>query len=91
MREAGLLSPQRTEANRSPKLHDGTIIPENIDLLWGTDGTQFGLGNGRLLWLFAVIDHFSCEVLGWRGPGRCLGGVGSGQAGVAEAARGFGA
>jgi transposase InsO family protein len=65
MREAGLLSPQRFEADRSQKLHEGTLIPENIDLLWGTDGTQFGMANGRLLWLFAVIDHYSCEVLGW--------------------------
>ena len=65
MREAGLLSPQRTVADRSEKKHEGTIIPENIDLLWGTDGTQFGLGNGKLLWLFAAIDHYSCEVLGW--------------------------
>ena len=65
MRQAGLLSPQRTVADREEKLHEGTIIPEDIDLLWGTDGTQFGLANGRLLWLFAVIDHYSCEILGW--------------------------
>ena len=65
MREAGLLSPQRVDADRSKKLHEGTIIPENIDLLWGTDGTQFGMANGKLLWLFAAIDHYSCEVLGW--------------------------
>ena len=65
MREAGLLSPQRTAADRKEKSHEGTIIPESIDMLWGTDGTQFGMANGRLLWLFAVIDHFSCEILGW--------------------------
>jgi len=65
MREAGLLSPQRAAADRKEKLHEGTIIPEDIDLLWGTDGTQFGMANGRLLWLFAVIDHYSCEFLGW--------------------------
>jgi transposase InsO family protein len=65
MREAGLLSPQRIEADRSKKTHERTIIPEGIDLLWGTDGTQFGMVNGRLSWLFAVIDHYSCEVLGW--------------------------
>ena len=65
MREAGLLSPQRIEADRSEKAHEGTLIPENIDLLWGTDGTQFGMANGKLLWLFAVIEHYSCEVLGW--------------------------
>jgi transposase InsO family protein len=65
MREAGLLSPQRIEADRSKKTHEGTIIPDAIDLLWGTDGTQLGMVNGRLSWLFAVIDHYSCEVLGW--------------------------
>jgi len=65
MREAGLLSPQRIEADRSEKAHEGTIIPDDIDQLWGTDGTQFGMANGRLLWLFAVIDHYSCELLGW--------------------------
>jgi transposase InsO family protein len=65
MRSAGLLSPQRIASERIKRLHEGTIIPENIDLLWGTDGTQFGMANGRLLWLFAVIDHYSCEVLGW--------------------------
>lgn len=65
MREAGLLSPHRGKADRRQKLHEGTIIPEGIDLLWGTDGTQFGLANGKVLWLFAAIDHYSCEVLGW--------------------------
>ena len=78
MREAGLLSPQRIDADRSEKKHEGTIIPENIDQLWGTDGTQFGMGNGRLLWLFAAIDHYSCEVLGMH-----IIEVGQGDAGAA--------
>lgn len=65
MRQAQLLSPQRVVAEREERLHEGTIIPESIDVLWGTDGTQFGLAHGRLLWLFAVIDPYSCEVLGW--------------------------
>jgi transposase InsO family protein len=65
MREAGVLSPQRIEADREKRKHEGSIIPPAIDLLWGTDGTQFGLANGRLLWLFAAIDHYSCEILGW--------------------------
>lgn len=65
MREHGLLSPQRAEADRVQKLHEGTIIPDGIDELWGTDGTQFGLVNGKVVWLFAIIDHYSCEVLGW--------------------------
>ncbi len=64
MRENGLLSPQRVEGVEAKK-HDGTIIPDGINQLWGTDGTLFGTVNGDLLWLFAVIDHFSDEVLGW--------------------------
>ena len=29
------------------------------------NGTLFGAINGDLLWLFAVIDHYFDEVLGW--------------------------
>jgi len=63
MREHGLLSPQRYEAGEE-KSHEGTIIPDSINELWGTDATLFGTINGDLLWLFAVIDHYSDEVLG---------------------------
>jgi len=64
MRAQGLLSPQRHEQGEEKK-HDGTIIPDSINQIWGTDGTLFGAINGDLLWLFAVIDHFSDEILGW--------------------------
>lgn len=64
MREHGLLSPQRSEPG-DPKKHDGTIIPDGINQIWGTDGTMFGTVKGDLLWLFAVIDHYSDEILGW--------------------------
>jgi transposase InsO family protein len=64
MREHGLLSPQRHEQGEE-KTHEGTIIPDAINQIWGTDGTLFGTIHGDLLWLFAVIDHFSDEVLGW--------------------------
>jgi len=64
MRAHGLLSPQRHEQGEEKK-HDGTIIPDSINQIWGTDGTMFGTINGDLLWLFAVIDHFSDELLGW--------------------------
>ncbi len=64
MREHSLLSPQRNEPGEE-KTHDGTIIPDSINQIWGTDGTLFGTVNGDLLWLFALIDHHSDEVLGW--------------------------
>jgi putative transposase len=64
MGEHYLLSPQRHEPGEEKK-HDGTIIPDAINRLWGTDATLFGTIQGDLLWLFAVIDHYSDEVLGW--------------------------
>jgi len=64
MGEHGLLSPQRAQRGEE-KLHDGTIIPETINLIWGTDATMFSTDSGELLWLFAVIDHYSDEILGW--------------------------
>ena len=63
MRQAGLLSPQRT--SRDKREHNGTIIPDTINRLWGTDATMLSTATGERLWLFAVIDHYSDEVLGW--------------------------
>lgn len=40
MRTAGLLAPQRGKRRGKPRSHDGTIIPEAPDLLWGTDATM---------------------------------------------------
>src|SRR4029078_9276960 len=40
MREHDLLAPSRTGAPRGPRSHDGTIIPEAIDTMWGTDLTD---------------------------------------------------
>lgn len=39
MRENGLLAPSRTGAHKGPRNHDGTIIPDAIDVMWGTDMT----------------------------------------------------
>lgn len=64
MRDNDLLSPQRYEGEKKDE-HNGTIIPDGINQMWGTDATMFGLLDGSLLWLFAVIDHFSDEILGW--------------------------
>jgi len=38
MREAGLLAPTRTGKPRGPASHDGTIIPDQANVMWGTDG-----------------------------------------------------
>ena len=39
MRENDLLAPGRVGQPRGPRNHDGTIIPNTIDTLWGTDMT----------------------------------------------------
>jgi len=63
MRHAGLLSPQRSAQPK--RQHKGTIIPDTINRLWGTDATMLSTATGERLWLFAVIDHYSGEILGW--------------------------
>ena len=63
MRQAGLLSPQRSA--RPKRQHKGTIIPDTINRLWGTDATMLSTATGERLWLFALIDHYSGEILGW--------------------------
>ena len=39
MREHGLLAPSRVGSPRGPRNHDGTIIPDTVDTMWGTDMT----------------------------------------------------
>jgi putative transposase len=45
----GLLAPSRTGAPRGPRAHDGTIIPDNVDVMWGADdeGCDLRLANGQ--------------------------------------------
>ena len=63
MRENGLLSPARSVYHK-PKVHDGTIIQEKPNMMWGTDMTltvTTGEGNACV---FAVVDHCTWECLG---------------------------
>jgi putative transposase len=34
-----LLAPTRVGSPRGPRNHDGTIIPDTVDAMWGTDLT----------------------------------------------------
>src|SRR4051794_38451337 len=63
MREADLLAPPRTGAPRGPRSHDGTIIPETIDTMWGTDLTTTVTGEGQAA-VFVAVDHCSAECVG---------------------------
>src|SRR5215217_2376862 len=63
MREHGLLAPSRVGAPRGPRSHDGTIIPEVVDRMWGTDLTTTTTGEGQVA-VFVAVDHCSAECVG---------------------------
>src|SRR3712207_833197 len=48
MRENHLLAPSRVGAPRGPRRHEGTIIPETVDTMWGTDLTTTITGEGQV-------------------------------------------
>jgi len=61
MRTAGLLAPQRARGRRRPRPHDGTIIPEATNRLWGTDATMAYTAKDGWVWAFIAIDHHTAE------------------------------
>ena len=63
MREHGLLAFQRLGAARGPRAHDGTIITERVDTMWGTDLTTVMTGEGAAA-VFIAVDHCSSECVG---------------------------
>ena len=63
MRVAGLLAPLRVGHAHGPKAHDGTIIPDAPDVMWGTDATSCLTSDGHATIFFAV-DHFTAECVG---------------------------
>ena len=64
MREQGLQAPQRTGHPHGPKAHDGTIITEQPDVMWGTDATTtITLEEGQA-YVFISVDHCTVECTG---------------------------
>src|SRR4051794_20162098 len=63
MRENGLLAPTRAGSSRGPRAHDGTIIPETVDAMWGTDLTTAWTGEGPAA-VFIAVDHCSAACVG---------------------------
>ena len=58
-----LLAPSRVGAPRGPRNHDGTIIPDTVDTMWGTDLTTTYTGEGQVA-VFVAVDHYSAECVG---------------------------
>jgi putative transposase len=63
MRQHNLLAPTRAGSPRGPRNHDGTIIPDTLDMMWGTDLTTTITGAGQAA-VFVALDHCSAECVG---------------------------
>jgi putative transposase len=63
MRQSNLLAPTRAGSPRGPRHHDGTIIPDTVDAMWGTDLTTTITGEGQAA-VFIAVDHCSAECVG---------------------------
>ncbi len=64
MRDNNLLSPHRAR-RRDGRTHDGTIITDAPNVMWGTDGVRvFTLEDGWG-WIFPAVDHWNAECVGW--------------------------
>ncbi|MBB2162924.1 IS3 family transposase [Gluconacetobacter sacchari] len=95
MRDNGLLAPHRPAA-RPSRSHDGTIVTNRVDEVWGTDMTQTVTTEEGKAYVFIAVDHCSGELVGthvsssanrWQalepvrqGVSRHLGGIGKGSA-----------
>ena len=63
MRENGLLAPHRVGRTET-KLHDGTIVTDKVNEMWGTDMTQtITVREGRAN-VFVAVEHANSEVVG---------------------------
>jgi transposase InsO family protein len=63
MRENQLLSPHR-QPKGAPNLHDGTIITDRPNEMWGTDGIRIETVDEGWVWVFSAVDHFDACCVG---------------------------
>jgi putative transposase len=64
MREHHLQAPRRGGHAHGTKAHDGTIITEEPDTMWGTDMTTTITTGEGLAHVFVAVDHCTCECIG---------------------------
>ena len=64
MSENGLSAATRVGSPRGPRNHDGTIIPETVDTMWGTDMTATFTSEHGQVAVFVAVDHCSAECVG---------------------------
>jgi transposase InsO family protein len=64
MRENHLLSPHRARRN-SGAAHEGTIITQAPNEMWGTDGAMVQTVEQGIVWIFIAVEHWNAECVGW--------------------------
>jgi transposase InsO family protein len=64
MRENALLSPHRARP-RPDEAHERSIVTDAPNVMWATDGTQIATVRDGKVWLFATVEHWNAEALGW--------------------------
>jgi transposase InsO family protein len=63
MKEDDLLN-KTPGGSGSSRIHDGKLITDAPDVMWGTDGKKFFTRRDGWCWLFDVADHFNSEIIG---------------------------
>ena len=63
MGEHGLLAPHRAAQTRM-KIHDGAIITDRINEMWGTDMTQTVTTDEGKAYVFVAVEHANSEIVG---------------------------
>lgn len=64
MREANLLSPHRVP-QKPPYEHTGRIVTDDPDVMWGSDGARVFTIQDGWGWIFASVEHWNSECMGW--------------------------
>ena len=64
MREHTVLSPHRVRQGKG-LLHDGTIITDAPNLMWGTDGARVQTVEDGWGWIFTAVEHWNTECVGF--------------------------
>lgn len=64
MRAHHLLAPTRQGQPHGSTAHDGTIIPTQVDPMWGTDMTTTDTREDGQVAIFIAVDHDSAECVG---------------------------
>ena len=65
MRQHQLLAPRRLGPPNGNSAHDGRIITDRPNVMWGTDATRVYTKQDGWCWFFGAVDHHTDEVVGW--------------------------